>query len=86
MQVFLLPTPATWFALAWEGNGDYIGQTLSVGPDFQAFAYHEIGLSGAVRLKKKLQIGARLKYLIGLADFSLARNNAQFKQEPNTIS
>lgn len=76
---FFAAYPKDLVRLAWQGNGDYIGQTLSVGPDFQAFAYHEIGISGAIRIKKKLQFGARVKYLIGLADFSLSRNNAQFQ-------
>lgn len=71
--------PKDLVRLAWQGNGDYIGQTLSVAPDFQAFAYNEIGINGAIRIQKKLQVGARLKYLIGLADFSLSRNTAQFQ-------
>lgn len=71
--------PKDLVRLAWEGNGDYVGQTLSVAPDFQAFAYHEIGLSGAFKLKDKIQIGGRLKYLIGLADFSLSKNTLQFQ-------
>ena len=70
--------PKDLIRLAWEGNGDYVGQTLSVAPDFQAFAYNEFGISAAMRLKDKIQIGARFKYLMGLADFSLSRNNLQF--------
>lgn len=76
---FFAAYPKDLVRLAWEGNGDYVGQTLSVAPDFQAFAYNEIGISGAIRLKKKIQLGARVKYLMGLADFSLSKNNLQFR-------
>lgn len=76
---FFAAYPKDLIRLGWEGNGDYVGQTLSVAPDFQAFAYNEIGVSGAIRLKDKIQVGARFKYLMGLADFSLSQNQLQFQ-------
>lgn len=62
--------PKSLVELAWEGNASRVGETVSLAPDFQAFGYAEIGLSGAYRIKDKIQFGAKIKYLSGLADVS----------------
>jgi len=57
-------------ALAWTGNGPFIGQTIQIAPEFQFLAYRETGLQVAIPLGKKLVVGARLKYLNGLFNIS----------------
>lgn len=64
--------------LAWYGNAAKLDETLNLGPDFQFFAYHEITAGGAVKLGK-IQLGTRLKYLIGLANFSSAGHLATLR-------
>ena len=70
--------PRSLLELAWYGNGAFIGQTLDIAPDFNAQAWHEIGLSGAFNLGHRLQLGARIKYLIGLADLTTGYKLATF--------
>lgn len=67
-----------------KGNGKYVGQTVNVGPDFAFTAYSEIGISGAYRFLKykddeegRLAIGLKLKYLNGIADFSVSKDHRQ---------
>ncbi|MFN0200844.1 MAG: DUF5723 family protein [Bacteroidia bacterium] len=66
-----------------QGNGKYIGQTVNMGVDFAVSAYSEIGLSGAYRFLKnekgeeRLAVGAKIKYLNGLADFSVSPNHKE---------
>jgi len=73
--------------LLLKGNGKYVGQTVNAGPDFAFAAYSEIGISGAYRFLKfkndkaedegRLSVGTKLKYLNGLADFSVAKDHRQ---------
>lgn len=56
-------------SLAWSGNAGFVDETVSLAPDFQFSAWHEIGLGVAFR-RGKFQAGARGKYLIGLANLS----------------
>ncbi|MEO0469590.1 MAG: DUF5723 family protein [Bacteroidota bacterium] len=66
--------PRELIDLAWNGNAQFIGQTVNVQPDFEALAYHELAVGGAYRLGK-LQIGAQLKYLIGMAQIETFQSN-----------
>lgn len=68
--------PRSLAELAWEGNGGRVGETVSVAPDFQAFGYSEIAVSAAYRIKDKIQLGTRLKYLSGIADVSAGNHIA----------
>ena len=65
-------------SLIWNGNAHYLDQDLELGPDFQFSAWQEIALGGAFSLGNKLQLGARLKYLIGIADLSVGSHQATF--------
>ncbi|MDX2249068.1 MAG: DUF5723 family protein [Bacteroidia bacterium] len=73
--------PKTLPELAWYGNAGFVDQTLPVAPDFQVSAWHEIG-AGLVFRKGKLQIGTRLKYLVGLANVSAGMAEASLTTSP----
>ncbi|HFC00860.1 MAG TPA: hypothetical protein ENJ53_08670 [Phaeodactylibacter sp.] len=61
--------PKTMAKLFFEGNGQYIGQNIALDNELQLTSYNEFALSGAMKLSK-LQIGARVKYLTGIANIS----------------
>jgi len=50
-----------------QGNSQFIGQTASVGINLQAYAYSQIGFGAACQVTDGLTIGAKVKYLSGLA-------------------
>lgn len=58
--------------LYWNGNAGYIGETINLAPDFQFTGYSELGISGAYNWQDKVTVGLKLKYLIGISDFSAA--------------
>ena len=53
--------PKTLPQLFWQGNGQFIGQEVSFGPEQQSSAYNEFGLGAALELGK-LSIGGRAKF------------------------
>jgi hypothetical protein len=62
--------PQTLPQLIWQGNAQFIGQTIDFGPDFELNGYHEIALGGALPLGENLRLGARVKLLSGIANTS----------------
>lgn len=70
--------PKSLLELAWYGNGAFIGETLDIAPDLNAQAWHEIAVSGAFNIGHRFQLGARLKYLIGIADITTGHSLATF--------
>ncbi len=68
--------------LAWNGNSQFIGQTIAVGPEFQAFAYNEFGFGAAMKFLN-VSAGARLKVLTGIGDASSERTHATLFTDPD---
>ncbi|MFK7926167.1 MAG: DUF5723 family protein [Bacteroidia bacterium] len=73
--------PRSLVELAWNGNAAFLGETMEIGPDIAAFAYSEIALGGAYRLNK-LTIGAKVKYLNGLANIETESGSLTFRTDP----
>jgi hypothetical protein len=67
--------PKTLAQLIWQGNAQFIGQEVAVGPDTHLFSYHELALGAAWRLGAKATLGARVKGLSGIADVSTPRHS-----------
>ena len=65
--------PQTLAKLFLEGNGQFVGQTIDLGHQINLTGYNEFALSGAMNLSK-LTIGAKLKYLTGIANASVGNN------------
>ncbi len=74
--------PKELVQLAWNGNSQFVDQTINIGPDFQAFAYNEfgIGLSGKIL---NVSAGAKLKILTGIGDVSSERTKAEVYTDPD---
>ena len=65
-----LDFPKTLPQLIWQGNAQFIGQEVSFGPDVDLTAWHHYALGGAYELSKNISIGARVKFLSGIAQVS----------------
>ena len=74
--------PKELVQLAWNGNSQFVGQTISIGPDVQAYAYNEfgIGLAGEIL---GVSAGGRLKILTGIGDVSTERTKAEVYTDPD---
>ncbi len=59
--------PKQLIQAAVQGNSQFIGQTVSIGPDVQTYAYSALGFGVAYQFPAGLTIGGRVKYLSGLA-------------------
>jgi len=56
-----------------EGNGQYVGATIDLAHQMNLTAYNEFALSAAMNFSK-LTVGAKLKYLTGIANASVSNN------------
>lgn len=66
--------PRTLPELIWNGNAQYIGQTVTVSPDFEMTGHHELSLGAAVELGPAISLGGRVKYLSGVGNLSTSRS------------
>lgn len=60
--------------LLWNGNAQYIGQSIEIGPGINLQMYKEYGLRVG-RHFEKFDVGARFKLLNGIANLNSARNS-----------
>jgi hypothetical protein len=58
----------------WNGNAQYIGQSIEIGPGINVQLYKEYGLRVG-RHFEKFDVGARIKLLSGIANLYSARNS-----------
>ncbi|MEL6653011.1 MAG: DUF5723 family protein, partial [Bacteroidota bacterium] len=72
--------PKEMLTLAWQGNAAFLGQSLEIGPELAALAYSEIALGGAYRFNN-FTIGARFKYLNGLANAETGSSSLLFSTD-----
>lgn len=79
--------PKDLIDLAYRGNGPFVDQNVpaDVGVQFNATHYREYGLSGALKIKK-FTVGARLKYLQGLANFNTSKSELSLYTSPEDYS
>ncbi len=66
----LVDYPKTLAQLIWQGNAQFIGQTVEFAPRLQLNGYHELGFSAAFQLNERLSLGGRLKLLSGISNIS----------------
>lgn len=68
-----LKFPKTLAQLFLEGNGQFVGEKIDLSHDMHLTSYNEFGLSGAMQLNK-LNVGARVKFLTGIANASVGKD------------
>lgn len=61
--------------LIWQGNAQFIGQTVDFGPQVDVLAYHEWALGASTQIGEKIRVGARAKLLSGAAYAGTERND-----------
>jgi hypothetical protein len=59
--------------LLWEGNAQFIGQTIDLSNDFEINGYHEFGIGIGFNIKN-VSLAGRVKLLSGIGDASAERN------------
>ena len=64
-----LDYPRNLIQVVAEGNAQFIGQTIEIAPRPVVTNYHEVGFGASYRITDRLHLGARVKYLGGIADF-----------------
>lgn len=74
--------PRSLIQLGWQGNSDYVGETVDIGPDIQVTGFAEISVLGGWHFNDSWSFGARAKYLVGLADISTDRSSATLYTDP----
>lgn len=65
-----LKYPKELISVIAEGNAQYIGQPVEIGPDLQVSSFHEISLGLGYQINSMLTVGGRIKLISGIADLS----------------
>lgn len=73
--------PKTLPQLIWQGNAQFIGETIDLSHDLQIYSYQEFALGVATQLGP-VSVGVRGKYLSGIGDLSTERNDASLFTDP----
>ncbi len=74
--------PKDLIEVGWNGNAQFIGETVDIAPDLHFFAYNELGVGVATKIAG-VSVGARLKLLGGIADISTDRTSATLYTDPD---
>lgn len=72
-------------SLVWEGNAQFLGETINIGSDFLLHSRSEFGLGASLKLGG-LTVGARAKYLNGIGHLSTERNELEILTNENDYS
>jgi len=68
--------PDTYIKFIGEGNAQYIGQQVNIGPDIQQDAFHAIGLGLSYEINDKITAAVRPKILFGIGNASTIKKDA----------
>ncbi len=74
--------PETLPSLIWEGNAQYLGETVDVGTSLFLHSRSEFGLGASLTLGG-LNVGARVKYLNGIGHLHSLRHALSIYTDPN---
>lgn len=69
--------PRELVQLFWQGNAQFIDQTVEIGPNAQVKGYHEFALGLAYQLPNGLTVAAKGKLLNGFGDTSTEQDQDQ---------
>lgn len=76
--------PKDFFSFLWEGNGPSAGQEMSFGFGLNVTQYREFSLSYARQINDKLNVGASLKMLKGIANLSTEESDITMLTNPDS--
>jgi hypothetical protein len=60
--------------LIWEGNAQFIGETVDFAPDIDVFSYQEVSLGVMYDISPNFSVGGRFKFLSGVTSISSSGN------------
>ena len=84
---FNLNYPKELIEFALNGNGDYIGKTIDFGgTSLRYLHYREYALGAAWELDKKLNVGAKVKFLFGKSGINTKNLDAKLTTTANTFA
>ncbi len=69
--------PKELVQLVWDGNAQFLGQTVAVGPENILTGYHSFYVGGAYKINDFITVGARGKLLNGVAELSTSNGQTQ---------
>ncbi len=69
--------PKTLPQLIWQGNAQFIGQTVDFSTDLDVLGYHELSIGAMAGIGEQLQLGGRVKLLSGIGSATTARKRLQ---------
>lgn len=67
--------PKTLAQLIWQGNAQFVGETVDLTHHLNLSAYHEFALGAAFRATDQLTVGVKAKLLSGIGDISTERGD-----------
>ncbi|KAA3630011.1 MAG: hypothetical protein DWQ02_18365 [Bacteroidetes bacterium] len=67
--------PKTLPQLIWQGNAQFIGESVEFGPDLEFSAWHHYAIGAGFDITKNITIGGRVKFLSGIAHVSTERHD-----------
>lgn len=62
----------------WQGNAQFIGQVVDIGPDVLTQAYHSFYVGASGEIAPGVWLGGRFKVLNGIADLSTSNRDLRF--------
>jgi len=68
--------PDSYPRLIGEGNAQFIGEKVDIGPDLQQDSYHTIGLGLSYQINDKITFAVRPKLLFGIGNSTTIRKEA----------
>ena len=72
-------------SLIWEGNTQFLGESVNIGSEFLLHSHSEFGLGASLKLSG-LTVGARAKYLNGIGHLSTERNDLEILTDEGDFS
>lgn len=73
----LLDYPKTLAQLIWQGNAQFIGETIDFGPQVDLLSYHEFSLGLNIAITDNIRVGGRAKLLSGVGSIQTQRRDLQ---------
>lgn len=74
-QNAILNYPKTLPQLIWQGNAQFVGETIDLTHNINISAYNEFAFGVAFQINQQLSVGTRAKLLSGIGNISTERGN-----------
>lgn len=76
--------PKTLAQLVFQGNAQFLGEEVNIGPSVSSMAYGETGIGAAIKFNK-MTVGTRIKLLSGIGNISTQQSDATLFTDDKSI-